>query len=76
MAMAKKLFDAAALAILLALPATPASSEKAGQVTANGLSFAYVEEGVVLEFACSREAEALLVERVAMLEAGAGRSRP
>jgi len=45
MMMSKKLYGAAALTILLALSATSAWAKKSGQVSANGLSFAYVEEG-------------------------------
>ena len=45
MAMPKKLYRAAALTVLLALSAASARAEKSGQVSANGLSFAYVEEG-------------------------------
>ena len=45
MMMSKKLYGMATLTILLALSATSARAEKAGKVSANGLSFAYVEEG-------------------------------
>ena len=43
--MSKKLYGAAALTILLALSAASARAQKAGKVSANGLSIAYVEEG-------------------------------
>ena len=43
--MSKKLYGAAAITILLALSAVSAWAKKSGQVSANGLSFAYVEEG-------------------------------
>jgi non-heme chloroperoxidase len=45
MMMSKKLSGAAALTILLALSATSARAKKSGRVSADGLSFAYVEEG-------------------------------
>jgi hypothetical protein len=45
MMMSKKLYGAAALTILLALSAASARAQKPGKVSANGLSFAYVEEG-------------------------------
>ena len=43
--MAKILCFALAPLLLLAIFAAPSSAGKAGQISANGLSFAYVEEG-------------------------------
>lgn len=43
--MRKKFYGVAALIILLAWSASSAGTQKAGKVSANGLSFAYVEEG-------------------------------
>jgi non-heme chloroperoxidase len=43
--MSKKIYGAAALIILLAWSASSAGTQKTGKVSANGLSFAYVEEG-------------------------------
>ena len=43
--MSKKLYGAAALTILLAMSAVSARAGKTGKVSANGLSFAYVEDG-------------------------------
>lgn len=45
MMMSKTLYGAAALTILVAMSAATATAQKRGKVSANGLSFTYVEEG-------------------------------